>query len=309
MAKSVLITGASGLVGSRLTEVLLAQGYQVSHLGRSRTSKNHVKSYIWNIQERFIEDGAIEKSNIVVHLAGAAVADKRWTSSRKQEILKSRVQTTQLLFEKLSAVNHACETVISASAIGYYGIDTDDKWLDEESPAGSGFLAEVTRQWEQQSALLMKLKLRVVMLRTGIVLSDKGGALPRIAQTIRLNLGSVLGTGTQYMSWIHIDDLCGIITNSIEDNRIEGAYNAVAPNPVTNKVFTQTLAQVLGKSIWLPAVPGFLLKIVLGKMAGLVLGGNRVSSRKIQSAGYQFKYSNLITALSALFKEETKGNN
>jgi uncharacterized protein (TIGR01777 family) len=309
MPKNVLITGASGLIGSRLTDLLLARGYQVSHLGRSRTSKNQVKSYIWNIQDGFIEDGAIEKSNIVVHLAGAAVVDKRWTSSRKQKILQSRVQTTSLLFEKLSNVDHVCETVISASAIGYYGTDTGDIWLDEESPTGSGFLAEVTRQWELQSARLKKLKLRVVMLRTGIVLSDKGGALPRIAQTVKLNLGAAFGTGDQYMSWIHIDDHCGIIIKSIEDSRIQGAYNSVAPNPVTNNDFIQTLAKVFSKRIWLPAVPGFLLRIALGEMAGVVLGGNRVSSNKIQSTGYEFGYSHLITAFSAIFRKDTKGDN
>lgn len=300
MAKNVLITGASGLVGAALTEMLLKSGYQVSHLGRSRTSKKSVKSYIWDIPQGFIENGALESANIVVHLAGAGVAEKRWTRKRKQEILHSRVQTTKLLFRKLASINSPCETFISASAIGIYGLNTGDDWLSEKTPAGEGFLAEVTKQWEQEIVMLEELKLRVVTLRTGIVLSDRGGALPRIAATIGMNLGSALGSGKQYMSWIHIDDLCHIIGKAIGDSNLTGVFNAVAPGAVTNEEFIQTLAKVKKKSLWLPAVPGWVLMIVLGEMANLVLGGNRVSAKKIQSVGYEFKYAELQPALDSL---------
>ena len=296
MTKNILITGASGLVGTRLTKLLLDQGYQVSHLGRERSSQNHIKSYIWNIKDGFIEEGAIETSNFIVNLAGASVAE-RWTDSRKRMILDSRLQTTRLLFDKLHSVQHQCEAVISASAIGYYGMDTEDQWLDEEAEPGTGFLANVTQQWEQEITRIEQLNIRVVAFRIGIVLSKLGGALPKIAQTVNANVGAVLGSGEQYMSWIHIDDLCRMIQQAISDRNVNGIYNAVAPNPVTNKEFTTTLAQVLNKTIWMPPVPGFLLKIALGEMAGLVLGGNRVSPAKMESTGFQFNYTELEAAL------------
>jgi uncharacterized protein (TIGR01777 family) len=307
MPKTVLITGASGLVGSRLTEILLDSGYQVSHLGRQRTSKKQVKSYIWNIPHGFIEKGALENTNIVVHLAGAGVADKRWTKKRKEEILQSRVQSTKLLFRKLSATTSVCEAFISASAIGYYGLNTGDTWLNEEDPSGDGFLSEVTKKWEYEIMRLKELKLRVAALRTGIVLSNGGGALPKIAATVRVNLGAVLGSGKQFMSWIHIDDLCQIIIAVMNNPGLEGIFNAVAPVPVTNKDFTRTLARVMGKPLWLPAVPGWVLTIMLGEMAQLVLGGNRVSANKIRSSTYDFKFAELQPALEEVLLGKDQG--
>lgn len=292
-----MITGGSGLIGTRLTEFLLGKGYQLAHLSRSRTSKKSVKSYIWDISRGFIEDGAVENANIVIHLAGANVGKGRWTSKRKDEILQSRVKTTRLLYDKLANMNTSCETVISNAAIGIYGLDTGDEWVNEETPAGDGFMAEVTKQWEREAARLKELKLRVVTLRTGVVLSDEGGALPRLANPIKLNIGAVLGSGRQYMSWIHIEDLCRIMYKAISDVDVAGTFNAVAPEPVTNKEFTKTLAQVLNKSLWLPAVPGWALRTALGEMAEMVLGGNRVSSRKIRNSGFKFKYEELLPAL------------
>lgn len=290
------------MVGTALTNTLLGHGYQVSHLGRSRTSKKSVKSYIWNIKDGFIEEGAIESANIVVHLAGAGVADKPWTRSRKQEILQSRVQSTRLLFDKLASTSNRCETVVCASAIGVYGTDTGEDWVTEESPSGSGFLAEVVRQWEQQIVRLEELKLRVVTLRFGIVLSKQGGALPKMVKPIKMNMGAVLGSGTQYMSWIHIDDLCQIILKAIRDNNFTGIFNAVSPNPVTNQEFTHALSQVLNKTLWLPPVPAFALKLALGELATVVLGGNRVSAEKIISYGYDFRFPALKPALVEILK-------
>ncbi len=304
MPKSVLITGASGLVGTRLTEVLLINGYQVSHLGRYKTSKKSVKSYIWDISKGFIEEEALESANIVVHLAGAGVADKRWTKKRKEEILQSRVDSTRLLFNKLASIVSPCEVFISASATGIYGLNTGDIWLSEKSPVGDGYLAEVTRRWEQEITRIQELKLRVITLRVGIVLSNRGGALPKLAQTVRWQLGAALGTGKQYMSWIHIDDLCQIINKAIVDTDLAGIFNAVAPNAVTNEEFTSKMAQVMKKHLWLPAVPAWVLKVMLGEMAELVLGGNRVSSKKIQSMGYEFNYTEVLPALNRLLGEE-----
>jgi hypothetical protein len=300
MPKTVLITGASGLVGSRLTEVLQETGYQVAHLGRYKISKKLVKSYTWDISKGFIEDGALENANIVVHLAGAGIADSRWTKQRKEEILQSRVQTTELLYRKLATVKSPCEALISASAIGIYGLNTGNSWLSEEALAGDGFLAEVTRRWEREIASFEELKLRVVTLRMGIVLSKRGGALPKLAHSVRMNLGAVLGSGRQYMSWIHIDDLCGVIAKAIDDNKLVGIFNAVAPDAVTNEEFTRTMAQVMKKPLWLPAVPDWALTIILGEMAQLVLGGNRVSANKIRSFGYEFKFDEVLPALEEL---------
>ena len=239
-----------------------------------------------------------------MHLAGASVAEKKWSEERKQEIIDSRVNTTRLLFDKLAGDGYPCDTVIAASAIGIYGADSGATWVDENSPAGKGFLAKVTELWEREIARFNEINLRVVTLRTGIVLSSRGGAFPKIAQPIKLNLGAVLGSGEQYMSWIHIDDLCHIIKAAIEKLQFSGVYNAVAPAPVTNKEFTRILAKKLNKPLWLPAVPGWVLRASLGEMAQLVLGGNRVSSKKITDHRYSFEYADLPAALEAVLNGE-----
>ena len=300
MSTMVLITGATGLIGTALTEMLLENGYQVSHLSRSKTAQKTVKSYTWDITSGFIENGALENANIVIHLAGAGVADKRWSEQRKKEILQSRVQTTQLLCKKLQEVNSPCHLFIAASAIGIYGRDTGSDLINEESDPGTWFLSDVTKTWESEIATLSTLKLRLVTLRLGVVLSDRGGALPKIAKSVRLNLGAILGSGKQYMSWIHIDDVCGIFLKALKNPGIVGVFNVVAPNPVTNEKFTRTLASVLNRFIWLPPVPAQALTVMLGEMAQIVLGGNRVSPQKIQSAGYQFRFTELKPALEEL---------
>jgi uncharacterized protein (TIGR01777 family) len=211
--------------------------------------------------------------------------------------MQSRVNSTRLLFSKLASTKNPCEVVISASATGFYGTDTGDAWVDEESPSGSGFLAEVVRQWERQITRFEELKLRVVTLRTGIVLSNGGGALPLMAKPVKMNVGAVLGAGTQYMSWIHIDDLCQILLRAIQDSSFRGIFNAVAPNPVTNREFTHTLAEVLNKPLWLPSVPAWALKLTLGEMSRIVLGGNRVSAEKLKKHGYEFSFAVLKPAL------------
>ncbi len=299
MGKKILITGASGLIGSRLTEMLLQNDYQVSHLGRSKKS-GHVTSYTWNVEKGELDREALE-ADAIIHLAGAGVADKRWNEKRKREIRESRTKSSVLLFENLKHGKHPVKVVVSASAIGYYGAFLDERILTEESSSGSDYLAQVTGQWEEEVDKIGSLGIRVVKLRTGIVLSEKGGALAKMAMPVRYGIGAALGTGKQYLSWIHIDDLCAMYIKAVEDQRMHGAYNAVC-NWITNEAMTRLIAGVLNKPLWLPAVPGFVLKIMVGEMAEIIVKGSKVSSDKIRKSGFIFRYPEMEDALKNLFK-------
>jgi len=301
MAKRILITGASGLVGARLTELLLLQGHDVVHVGRSQ-QKGRIPSYAWNVEKRTLDRRAIDSVHAIIHLAGAGIADKRWTRARKKEILDSRVQSISLLYDVLKKGNHHVETFVSASAIGYYGSGDENELFTESSPPGADFLAQVTNQWEAASEKMNSLDIRVVKLRIGIVLSEKGGALKSMATPIKLGLGAALGTGKQYVSCIHIDDLCVSFMKAVEDKSMLGVYNAVAIEPVTNLELTRAIAKTLNRPLWLPAVPSFILKIMLGEMAAMVLTGSKVSSERIRKAGLKFKFTDLESALKNLFR-------
>lgn len=299
--KSILITGASGLIGSRLTELLLQQGHRVVHLGRTgRTGK--VKSYVWDVKANQLDREALIGVDTIVHLAGAGVADQRWTKERKHEILESRTKSTHLLFEELKKGNHTVKTFVSASAIGYYGFENLSEPLTEASPAGKDFLADVTRQWEEEANKIEALGIRLVKVRIGIVLSEKGGALKEMSRPIKLFAGSPLGSGNQNMSWIHLDDLCRIFMMAIDDERLRGPYNGTGPYAVTNRELTQAIAKALHKPLILPAVPAFVLKLLLGEMSDIVLQGSVVSSKKIQQTGFQFQFTTLEEALHDLLK-------
>lgn len=300
MNKKILITGASGLIGKRLTEMLLKKGYQVAHLSRSKKS-GLVPSFVWDVEAGVIDTASLEGVETIIHLAGAGVADKRWSKSRKEEILESRLKSTQLLFDTLSKNPNQVKNFISASAIGYYGFGQDEVFV-EVSPFGDDFLAKVTRAWEEEVDKIAALKIRIAKLRIGIVLSDKGGALVEMAKPIRLGFGSPLGNGKQYLSWIHIDDVCALFIYAVETEAMHGSYNAVSGEWATNKEMTQAIAKVLSKPLWLPNVPAFVLKIVVGDMAEIVLNGSKVSAGKVKDAGYSFKYTNLNQTLGSLLK-------
>jgi uncharacterized protein len=295
---NILITGASGLIGTRLTEMLQQKGYHVTHLGRSKKSGG-VKSFTWDVDQHQMDEGALQGIDTIIHLAGAGVADKRWTAKRKQEILESRTRSTQLLFDVLKKGNHQVTTVISASAIGYYGFMSSDE-LTEDSPAGMDYLANVTRQWEEEVNKIESLSIRVVKIRIGIVLSEKGGALKEMMLPIKLFVGSPLGSGNQYLSWIHIDDLCAMFCKAVDDKNMRGAYNGVGIHPITNRALTRAIAKVLNRPMLLPPIPGFVLKIIIGEMANIVLGGSKVSASKIQQAGFSFQFDSLDKALRDL---------
>ena len=302
MTTSILLTGASGLVGTRLTDMLLQKGYQVAHLGRSKRP-GKVPSYVWNVAKGEFDPEALNGVDAIIHLAGAGVAEKRWTSRRKKEILESRTKSSALLYETLKKMNSKVRAVVSASAIGYYGFGLDEKTLfTEESKPGNDYLSRVVVAWEREVDAIASLGIRVVKIRIGIVLSDKGGALKEMAGPIKIGIGSPLGSGKQILSWIHLDDLCAMFIRAVEDESMKGAYNAVSPQPVTNRDMTIVLAKVLNRPLLLPPVPAFVLRIMIGEMTDIVVNGRNVSSEKIRKTGFTFEFTDLKSALEALFQ-------
>jgi uncharacterized protein (TIGR01777 family) len=301
--RKVLISGGRGLIGMRLSEMLIDAGYEVAHLSR-QTSHGHYCSFRWDPAAGQIDEAAIGYADFVVNLAGASVSDGKWTDERKQDIMASRVGGTNLLARELRERPHHVKAFISASAIGVYG-DADDRVLTEDAPAApTDFLAEVATEWERAAQQVQELGVRTVVARIGVVLSDEGGALPTIARPVKLGAGAVLGSGRQYMSWIHIDDLCRLLIQMMEEAEWQGTYNAVAPNPVTNKEFTSQLADVLHRPLVLPKVPEFGLKLVMGEMSEIVLASQRVSAQKIEQQGFQFEYPELRGALKSFYQRE-----
>ncbi len=299
MEKSVLITGGSGMLGSAITDLLLQKGYRVSHLGRS-PSMGKVKCYRWSVAGKYVDLKALEGVDAVIHLAGAGVAEKRWTPERKKEILESRTKSGELLFETLRDTNNAVRTVISATAIGYYGLETSDEWCTEDHAPGTDFLADVTQEWEKSIKPIEDLGKKLVRLRIGVVLSNKGGALMEMAKPVKWGVGAPLGTGKQWVSWIHINDLCNMFLLALENESVKGVYNAVAPNPVTNRELNKFIARALHRPLWLPPVPDFVLKIILGEMYQIVVTGAKVSCDKIKAASYEFLFTDAGQAVKNL---------
>jgi uncharacterized protein (TIGR01777 family) len=297
--KNILITGGSGMIGERLTDQLLQRGYHVSHLGRTKRD-GKVTTYIWDIERKYVDPEAFRNVDAIIHLAGANIGEKRWTKKRKKKILDSRIETTRLLYNELKKQPHSVKSVVCAAGSSYYGLDNGGKLAEEDDKPGNDFLAIVCQLWEKELDKFQELGLRVVKLRAAIVLSSKGGALKKMKTPTELCVGAVLASGLQPMTWIHIDDHCGIIIKALEDDSMEGAYNSVAPNPVTNEQFTKELASVLHRPIILPHAPAFILRIVFGEMASLVLNGIRLSSDKISRAGYAFRFTHLRDALEHL---------
>ncbi|RCR69110.1 TIGR01777 family oxidoreductase [Larkinella punicea] len=303
MAKTILITGGTGTIGRRLTQLLLQQGFQVSLLSRSASKKDtpNVTVYQWDIDKGHIDPQAILTADHIIHLAGTGIADERWTDQRKQQIIESRTKSTQLLASALRSGKHHVQSFVSSSAIGYYGGDTGDRPLTEISEGGSDFLAQVVRAWERSVDEVAGLGIRTVKLRTGIVLTMEGGALPKLVQPIRLGAGAPLGSGQQYMSWIHIDDLCRMYVQAAADESWRGIYNAVAARPVTNETFTRQIIDLLNKPHLLPRVPAFAIRLLFGEMAIVVLGGNYVLNKRIrEETTFEYQFPDLLPALRNL---------
>jgi len=297
MAK-ILITGGSGLVGTHLSKMLKNAGNEVTHLSRSTDSSGEFPSFTWNLGKRLIEEEAFSGVDHIIHLAGAGVADKRWTNDRKKVILESRIGGIKLLHEYVSRLGVQLKSFISASAIGYYGSDTGSAVVTETSPPGDDFLAQVVKAWEAEADTFAEMT-TVSKVRVGVVLSDKGGAMTEILKPIRYFVGAPLGTGEQWMSWIHIDDLCRIF-QFVMEKELAGTYNATAPNPVTNEALTKLLAKSINKPLFLPNVPAVMMKLLLGEMSQIVLGGSNVSSAQIQEHGFKFSFTQIDHAIDDL---------
>ncbi len=292
---NVLISGASGLVGSELVTFLTQKGHYIRKLVRNeaKPDANEIK---WDPASSEIEQTALEGLDAVVHLAGENIAGGRWTSERKALIRDSRVQGTRLLSETLAKLKAPPKVLVSASAIGFYG-DRGDDVLDEESESGSGFLAEVCQEWEEACTAAGNASIRIVNLRTGVVLSAAGGALAKMLLPFKMGVGGVVGSGSQYMSWIAIDDLVGAIHHTLVTESLNGPVNVVAPNPATNREFTKTLGRVLRRPTLFP-MPVFAARLAFGEMADeLLLASTRVEPAKLKSSRFQFQFPELEDGL------------
>lgn len=300
MSKNILITGASGSVGKRLTQLLLNKGYRVSTLSRNPGKNPMAKTFLWDVNQGIIDPNCIEGIGTVIHLAGAGIAEKRWTDARKKELIDSRTKSISLIYDLLKDREHQVTSVISASAIGYYS-DCGDELMTEDSSPNTDFMAHCCVEWENAVDEGNKLGLRIVKFRTGVVLDKDGGVLPQLAKPIKLYVGSPIGNGQQWIPWIHWQDVVDMYMHSIEDITFKGTYNMVAPNPVTNAQLIQAVAKQLHKPLWAPNVPAFILKLMLGEMSTLVLGSTKVSAQKIQDAGFRFKFTEVSSALKEIY--------
>lgn len=297
--KKVLVTGASGLLGKRLSELLNDKGYEVHTVGRETTYKPGSRNFYWNIESGELQKGALDRVTAIIHLAGAGIAEGRWSNSRKQEIIDSRVKSANLLFKVLKQNKQEVKTFISASAVGFYG-DCGNEILSEEHKPGKDFLSQVCQKWENAAIHFTKLGIREVRCRIGIVLAKGGGALPELTRTLPLGVAGYFTKSPLYYPWIHIDDVCGILIHALENESMRGAYNTTAPAPVLMKKLIEEIVRAKkSKALVVPA-PSLAIQIAMGEMSTLVLGSQRCSAAKILGTGYQFKYPEIGEALKAV---------
>ncbi len=297
----ILIAGATGLIGKELVKECLDQGIKIHYLTTRKNkieNKDDFQGFYWNPSKGIIDQAAFKDVITIINLAGAPVS-KRWTSSYKQEILDSRTQTAKLIYESLKKIEHTVAHYISASGISIYPSSFTNLYHENSSEEASTFLGKVVRSWETAADQFSELNIKVTKVRTGIVLSEHGGALPQMVKPIKLGVGASLGSGEQWQSWIHLNDMARIYVFLLK-NQCKGVFNAVSPNPVSNKKMTQIIAKHYNKSLWLPNIPKFILKLVLGKMGSIALESQLVSSEKIVNEGFQFHFVNVENALEDL---------
>ncbi|CAM3320650.1 TIGR01777 family oxidoreductase [Aquirufa ecclesiirivi] len=291
----ILITGGTGFIGKELQKQLRSSGYEVVILSRSGGD------FHWDPSKGEMDFRALEGVDAIIHLAGAGIAEKRWTESRKEELIQSRVQSSQTLYQAMKQHPHQVHTLISASGIGYYGADTGERLCEESTEPGQDFIASCTQAWEGSLKGIEGLGIRVVKFRIGLVMGNGGGIFPVLQKPIRWFVGANIGTGKQWQSWIHLKDLIGMFQWALQEKTMQGVYNAVAPEPLRQSELNQQLARAMHRPLFLPAVPAFALRLVLGEMAVLVTGGNLVSSDRIQKeAGFSFRFVRFSEALKDL---------
>jgi uncharacterized protein (TIGR01777 family) len=305
---NIVVTGGTGFIGRALCATLLQSGHSVSVFTRNPDQHRHVsgvggKQVLWNGESTGDWERVLEGADAVINLAGAPIADARWTPARKQLLIESRVCTTRIIVEAMSRRSSKPRVLISASGIGYYGA-SDDRVLDEGSARGQGFLADLCLAWEAEALRAAECGARVVTLRTGMVLEQDGGALPKMLLPYRLFAGGPVMPGTQWVSWIHRRDHIGLIQWALANNHVSGPLNTVAPEPVTMNTFCEVLGRVLHRPSWLP-VPGIALRILLGELGTLMTTGQRVTPAKAMAGGYTFQYPTLEPALQAVLAGAT----
>jgi uncharacterized protein (TIGR01777 family) len=294
--KHVLIAGGTGLIGRRLQSLLAAEGHTVCILTRNPGKQNE---YYWDPIKKEIDQKALENVQVLINLSGAGIADTKWTARRKKELYDSRIGANEFLFSRINEMPHL-EHFISSSGINAYGYDNGQTEHVETDPFGTDFLSELVQKWEE-SADLFKRRCKVAKVRTAVVLDPKGGALSRMKGPIKMGIGSPLGSGDQQMPWIHCDDLVRIFQH-IMNNHLEGAYNAVGGNN-SNREFMKTMSSVMKKPFFFPNVPAFVLKLMFGEMADMLLKGAKGSNQLIRSTGYEFAFTDLEKAMSDVLKD------
>lgn len=297
---AVLITGGSGLIGRHLTSMLLERGYRVSHLSRSAGKFGTVRVFRWNPGMKILDPMVFEGIDYVVHLAGANIGQSRWTLERKKELVSSRVESAMLLHKVFTEYNTRLKAFISASGVGYYGSVTTEKIYNEDDPPSNDFTGTLCSMWEGAADLFEKSGIRTVKLRSAVALEKNDSALTKMVQTEKLGFLGRAGNGMQYLPWIHIEDLCNIYIKAIEDEKMSGSYNAVAPCFTTYSEFITILGKVLNIPVILP-VPSSVLKLRFGEMADIILKGSRISCQKIIDAGYSFAFNDPFDALSDIY--------
>jgi hypothetical protein len=304
LMETILITGGTGLIGTALTDLLISQGYKVVILTRElrRQVKENISYARWDVRKGKIDSSAIASADHIIHMAGAGVADKRWSGRRKKEIVSSRVDSSRLLIKALTEIPNKVQTIVSASAIGWYGPDAkgSKKAFVEADPPGNDFLGNTCRMWEESIQPVTALGKRLVILRTSIVLSNKGGAFPELVKTRKFGIASILGSGDQVISWIHIDDISRMYLYAITNKGTQGVYNAAAPEHVTNKELVLKTARAKKRPFIAVHVPAFALKIILGEMSIEVLKSTTVDDAKIRNTGFKFLYPTVDAALNQL---------